>query len=582
MDILANISVPLLLGVDSLFLLYVAAFSLAALGCFAGLLRVKRITDRDVRRGLSALLLTSGGWASAHVGYLAAPTAQLQHLFYVAGLVVGFAAVGPWLYFCSAYSGRSLHRNSAIRTAAVVVFVGIIALKLSNPLHGWYYSTAVVSEPFPHLLVSHGALHWVVLGVAYSLAIVGFFMLFELFLSIDYDVTPLAVLIGVTGLPIATDVAAAVVPAIPELTYSPLGVAVFGVGVMFVYLDLFQQIQLTGDSDEFAIFLDEGEHIRDFSPTACEQFPSLEGSRGQPLASVLPTVAETLDNETAKLELKENGNSRYYHVSESGFTSSEAALGSMVSFTDITERERYRQELERQNTRLEKFASILSHDLRNPLNVATLHLDTLRQNVENEEDDFSAINTAHDRMEEMIEDLLGLAKHGQPIEDMDEVSLSTLARESWDVVETGECDLLVDSEHRFEADGDRGKQLFENLFRNALEHGGAVSTIRVGELDDGRGFYVADDGVGIPEDEREDVLDFGYSTNEDGTGFGLAIVAEIVGAHKWTIDVTAGEDGGARFEITTSVRRQTRQVEARTPSEPESASSTSYTGRRKS
>ena len=178
------------LGVDPLFVTYIRAFAFAALECFAGLLRVNRITDTDVRRGLTALLLTSGGWATAHVGYLASPIPQLQHAFYVVGLIVGIATVGPWLYFCSAYTGRSLHRNQAVRRVGVFTLFVIIAIKLTNPIHGWYYSTSVVSEPFPHLLVTHGALHWVVMGVAYALAFVGFFMLFELFLSVDYNVTP--------------------------------------------------------------------------------------------------------------------------------------------------------------------------------------------------------------------------------------------------------------------------------------------------------------------------------------------------------------------------------------------------------
>jgi len=83
----------------------------------------------------------------------------------------------------------------------------------------------------------------------------------------------------------------------------------------------------------------------------------------------------------------------------------------------------------------------------------------------------------------------------------------------------------------------------ENLFSNVIDHGGEHVT--VGNLDDG--FFVEDDGPGLPEDE--DVFDAGRSTEQDGTGFGLAIVEQIVEAHGWTIDATAGSEGGARFEI---------------------------------
>jgi signal transduction histidine kinase len=88
------------------------------------------------------------------------------------------------------------------------------------------------------------------------------------------------------------------------------------------------------------------------------------------------------------------------------------------------------------------------------------------------------------------------------------------------------------------------------LFRNAVEHGGSNVTIRVGALADGAGFYVADDGVGIPESDRDVVFEYGYTTAEDGTGFGMAIVKEIVDAHGWEIRVTEEADGGTCFEIT--------------------------------
>jgi signal transduction histidine kinase len=87
-----------------------------------------------------------------------------------------------------------------------------------------------------------------------------------------------------------------------------------------------------------------------------------------------------------------------------------------------------------------------------------------------------------------------------------------------------------------------------NLIRNAIEHGGEDVTINVGELEDG--FYVEDDGTGIPEEHWTNVFDASYSTSDDGGGFGLSIVKEIVHAHDWEIEVTDGIDGGARFEIT--------------------------------
>ena len=84
----------------------------------------------------------------------------------------------------------------------------------------------------------------------------------------------------------------------------------------------------------------------------------------------------------------------------------------------------------------------------------------------------------------------------------------------------------------------------EDLLAVGLGDAGPV----VGDLENG--FYVADDGPGIPEADREKVFESGFSTSEEGTGFGLAIVNEIVAGHGWEIRATESEAGGARFEIT--------------------------------
>lgn len=99
-----------------------------------------------------------------------------------------------------------------------------------------------------------------------------------------------------------------------------------------------------------------------------------------------------------------------------------------------------------------------------------------------------------------------------------------------------------------DADPSRLQQPPENLFHNAVHHAGSDATVRVAPLD-GQGSYVADDGPGIPADERSTVFDLGYSTAAGGTGFGLSIVEQIAEAHGWTVGITAGEDGGTRFEI---------------------------------
>jgi len=213
---------------------------------------------------------------------------------------------------------------------------------------------------------------------------------------------------------------------------------------------------------------------------------------------------------------------------------------------DITAHKEREQELERQNERLEEFAGVVSHDLRSPLGVIGGRLELAREDCDSEHLD--AMASAHDRMNRLIEDLLTLAREGTQASDTEPVDLGTLAETSWRTVTLRDAEMRVETDRTIRAESSRLRQVLENLFRNALEHGGSDATVTVGPLDDG--FYVADDGPGIPEAERRDVFEAGYSTAEDGTGFGLSIVKEVAEAHRWDITVTEGIDGGARFEIT--------------------------------
>lgn len=207
-------------------------------------------------------------------------------------------------------------------------------------------------------------------------------------------------------------------------------------------------------------------------------------------------------------------------------------------------------ELKRQNERLDQFASVVAHDLRNPLTVAMGFLEVAAET--GDPDHFAKVESAHDRIERLIEDLLTLARGETTIEDAEQIDLGTVAREAWGYVDTSEATIEIAEDVPVVA-GDAGRlsQLFENLFRNAVEHGGDDVTITVGKRADS-GFYVADDGEGIPPEDRESVFDHGVTTNQGGTGFGLSIVEDIAKAHGWTVSVGESAEDGARFDFETS------------------------------
>jgi len=209
-----------------------------------------------------------------------------------------------------------------------------------------------------------------------------------------------------------------------------------------------------------------------------------------------------------------------------------------------------REVLERQNERLERLAGIVSHDLRNPLTVANGRLELLGADRDRDEEHIAAIERAHDRMEALIEDLLTLAREGEGATDPEPVDVAAVAAKCWEFVETDAATLAVEATATIRADHGRLQQLLENCVRNAVEHGATDGDLTVTVGDCEGGFYVADDGPGIPEDERDRVFEAGFSSADDGTGLGLNIVAGIAGSHGWDVAVRESEAGGARFEVT--------------------------------
>jgi len=212
---------------------------------------------------------------------------------------------------------------------------------------------------------------------------------------------------------------------------------------------------------------------------------------------------------------------------------------------DVTEQQERERTLEIQNERLEEFASVVSHDLRNPLNVAEGQVELARQDCDS--DHLVAVQEACERMGRLIEDLLVIARDGQAGTDPEPVALADLLDRCWANSPTDDATLSADVTGTIRADRGRLQQLFENLIRNAVEHGGDGVTVRVG--DTAEGFYVADDGPGIPPAERERVFEMGYSDDAGGTGFGLSIVEQVAEAHGWTVSVGESDAGGARFDV---------------------------------
>ncbi len=214
--------------------------------------------------------------------------------------------------------------------------------------------------------------------------------------------------------------------------------------------------------------------------------------------------------------------------------------------------ERSSRELERQNERLDEFASTLSHDLRNPLTVARGHVELLSARLSDLDADGDDLQThveklegAHDRIESIIDDVLTLTRKGASVEATAPVPLEAIVTDAWDNIDSRNATLDVRESRTIHADRSRLLRAFENLFRNSIDHVGDDVTVSVGLTD--HGFYVADDGPGIPSEEVDDIFDYGHTTSDQGTGLGLSIVKTIAAAHGWRLYVDTTYVDGAMF-----------------------------------
>lgn len=516
-------------------------------------------------RGLTGKLFV--GWAVLHailglivVGHVLAPTLAVARYFYIVGAAVGFAVPPTVFLFTLTYIGRARRLSRYVVGTLVAWYVGISLLVLTDPILGLAYTEYVtVSTPFTYVygmpttlfsLASFPLWFFVVAGPAWlgarALSDSGVtraqtLSLFVAFL-IPFVVLALWFANSLPGPPNG----AMVIGALPTSALIAWAVHRYQ---LFDLVPLSREM-VFDELNDAVLVLDRDLRLLDYNHVAVEMFPDLEDDVGTNIDEVVPALAsggeaDTIGSFPASFTSYRDSEPRVYSVSASRLPEEETFRGHGLVIRDVTGRNRRVRDLEQQTKQLERFASTLSHDIRNPLSVVQGQI-TLAQ----EDEGFDGLEKAVDavgRIEQIVDDLLTLSREGRTIDERQFVSLATVAEDAWEMTETEDAtlDIAIDPAVGVYADETRLGNVFENLFRNALEFGGRDVTVRLGRHTDG--FFVEDDGPGIPPGRRDRVLDYEYTTTENGTGLGLAIVDSIAQAHGWSVSVTDGSIGGARF-----------------------------------
>ncbi|GAA0657467.1 sensor histidine kinase [Salarchaeum japonicum] len=542
---------------DGLLLAHVAVFAVSAVLCAVSIPRALAIQHADTRWGLVGLLGSVGLWAAGYVGYLVAPTNALREAFYILGFSFAFVAVGAFLYFCAAYTGRP-PRRVPYRKTALAAFAVVVGLKVTNPLHEFYFTTEWTTTPFPHLAVVHQPAYWLILGLSYALTAVGFFMLLERFYRTGTDSRPLVVLLVLTGVPALATTLGEEIDWLLPLMYEPPGVALFAVGVLFVYARRFEAIRLTSNATDPAVFLDADGRVRDYNTAALAILPSLDGSVGAPIDRVNDLLAAELDD--PGVVAVEDDTTRYYQVSTAPFTAGDARMGQLVTLTDVTDRETYRRQLESKTEQLEALTRVVRHDIRNDMTVITGWGETLRDHVDDDGRDAldRVLRTADhvvdvtDTVGEFLDALSGAASL-----DLRPVSLHRTLTAELAAVRESHPDADYAVEGAIPDVDVRATGLLSSVFRNLLENAARHSdrdtpsvTVSCTERDDTVEIRVADDGPGIPDAQKSRLFDRGEKgAASPGSGIGLYLVQTLVEQFDGTVHVEDNDPRGAVFVV---------------------------------
>jgi signal transduction histidine kinase len=433
----------------------------------------------------------------------------------------------------------------------------VVGLKLTNPIHGRYFDASLRTEPARRLVVEEGALYWASLAVAYLLSAAGFYLLYRLFRRSDGSSWTLAGLFAATGLAVVPNAVARAAPSVlPQLSYEPLGVAVFAVGVVYLVEDTFLAVEQTATrafverTAGAVLILDTDGRLRDHNERAAELFPAIADGEER-IEAFAPGVAEKYRTERPALVDVDDpaGGTRTYCVTSEPLAVGGAAFGWALLVQDVTAIERQREQLDRHEEQLGDMAGAIAHELRNSVAVADGHLAEAADRLDEGDGAAAAesIRVARRRVGRIggvVEDLHTLTRYARDGGEATFVDFEAAVADAAAATDA-DVEVAVEGDGRLLAAPTRLKQLFKNAFEFADFNEASAVTVTL--TDDG--FAVADDGRFTGGDGG--ALLFEYESAEPSAEAGMALpnVRALGRVEGWTVEPDLGYEAGVRYEV---------------------------------
>ena len=531
---------------------------------------------RGVRLYLAVVFVAGVLWQLQLVALVLTTDWALARALVISEKFTGFLASFLWVAFVAAYTDSDLHRRHWVQGVSALVVGGYAVLAVTNSAHNLLLTDVVrVETPFFHGSAVRGPVYFLFLAITYAFVLVGVFVLSKFIGRTSRENRIRTALLYTGAIGVGTANVASILGLGPVGTYQYGGygafpfivvttVGVFGMGLFDIAP--VARTRLVETLSDAVVVLDNESRVVDYNREALSLWPGLDDNEAQPLTTACPELASQVTlpvpaDQTSRITLTVDDETRYFSLRATPIEQrdTDSRIGHSLLLRDVTPLERSRRRLQAKNDRLDQVAATVSHDLRNPLQVADGYANVLASELDDPElvEYVDSISESHERMDEIIEDVLTLARQGDEMTEQEPLAFGTVVEAAWDNVETGEAALSIGSDGTVHADRTRLLTLLENLIRNSVEHAstdggsttGAAAPVTVTAELLPEGFTIADDGPGIPRDHADDVFEYGYTTSDGGTGLGLAIVRTVAHSHGWAVDLDDGHDG-ARFVFT--------------------------------
>jgi len=282
-----------------------------------------------------------------------------------------------------------------------------------------------------------------------------------------------------------------------------------------------------------------------------------------PLRWLLSEDEDGGDRRSATIVLRRDGRPREFVVSRFAVADAERSMGTMVLLKDLESIKTLRSLLSysAKLAALGRLTSGVAHEVKNPLNAMTIHLELLKERLgtsrELVQENLEVIGNEIKRLDRAVQ---GFLKFVRPQElALTSVDLNGLLRgleallsPEWQPAGVRFVADLDPELHSIRADEELLRQTFLNILLNACQAMPKGGTVRIAtSLDQGEygRVTISDEGAGIPSEDLDKIFSLYYTTKAEGSGIGLSLVYRIVQLHDGSIDVSSEVGKGTTLVV---------------------------------